>query len=135
MGVPQPAVNATNTPVAAGRPLKTQEQFLQEYSSKARTRGIVAWIFATAGWVSNLVLRILDTQTIGEKLLTSLFTLLGFGLQIPGFIIGIIGLVTALKFRSRNGGQHNGSSKAGMIFSIIALVVIVVTLIILIVFL
>ena len=39
------------------------------------------------------------------------------------------------EYRSRNGGQHNGSSKAGMIFSIIALVVIVVTLIILIVFL
>ncbi len=141
---PQPTVYVVNNqpyvPPVHRNPGISEEQRLENYSSAARSRGIVALVFSTLGWISLLIMTIADPQkyttyssyAYSRRVYTSEYrfllvqTVIGFILMIPGLILSIVGLSSSLRYRSRK-GKHNGNSVAGMVCSIIALTFVIVT--------
>ncbi len=117
-----------NTPQPA-RPVRSQEEILLAYSSKARARGIVALVFATLIWIPVVILlSAAGNGSSGLAALAGVMAIIALIMQIPGFIVSIVGFASSLRFRARY-GRHNGNSIAGLIMSILAFVLIVTPLI------
>ena len=130
---PPPTVYVVNnTPVrqmSPQRPVMSEAQRMENYSATARGRGIVALVFSTLGWLSLLLLYLIDPYyRSGTYAFLVVQTVVGFILMIPGMILGFVGLSSSLRYRART-GRHNGNSIGGLVCSILALLFVAVTVV------
>ena len=129
---PQSVYVVNNNPAQPQPAPRSNDQYLLRYSGTVRARGIVALIFSTLIWIPFVIAYAAIENRDEETLIAAgIMLIIAMIMLIPGFIVSIVGLSSALRFR-RQYGSHNGNSVAGLIMSVIALVISSVMLIIII---
>lgn len=117
---------------------KKEQEYLLAYSEKVKKRGVISLVFSLLFWgVFILIFTVMLIQLARngfvdsyysyslsglDNLLMVLLIIAGF-FQIPAFIISIVGMCSAKRFRRRY-GEWNKSAHTGLRCSIIANVIV-----------
>ncbi len=107
---------------------KTPEEKTLKLSVTARNLGIIAILCASAFWLSRPWQDPSDISMFDRVL-----GILSILCLYPANALSVIGLITSIRFKKRN-GAHNGNSMAGMVLCITTLVVIYLSVFIAMVF-